>query len=256
MTSGLAYGLFQRLTNPSWCSLPSQCAVCRGWGSQRICADCRARFAAQPKRCSLCAIAIPHAAHDVHQCGVCVLHPPPLNACAAAVDYAYPWDGLISRMKFGTPQQADAALAKPLAQLMADQPRVMALLQNADMVVPMPLSHQRLAQRGFNQALELAKHVLARPTSSLHRPPLLATQLLLRMVDTPPQHHLPRAQRLQNMRNAFAVDPLHSALLRGRHVVIIDDVMTTGASLFAAAQALREAGAADVAGVVLARTPH
>ena len=108
----------------------------------------------------------------------------------------------------------------------------------------MPLSTQRLRQRGFNQALELARQLA---------PDKLATGLLLRIRDTPAQSALGRTQRMRNVRDAFAVEPLRRAELSGARVVLVDDVMTSGASLFAAATALRQAGARHVTGMVLAR---
>jgi ComF family protein len=187
-------------------------------------------------------------------CGQCVLHPPPLDACAAAVDYAFPWDRLIAHLKFSPRHRADAALARPLADLLCAQPRVIELLLQADVVLPMPLSRQRLSDRGFNQSLLLCQHLLGSPRVRHQPRPQLQQQWLLRTVDTLPQHDLPRSQRLVNVRNAFAIDPLCSAFLHQKRVVIVDDVMTTGASMFAAAQCVHQAGAAHVAGIVLART--
>ena len=109
----------------------------------------------------------------------------------------------------------------------------------------MPLAPARLRERGFNQSLELARRLAPDKTDP---------GLLLRVRDTPAQHGLARAQRLLNLQGAFAVEPLRAASLRGRRVVLVDDIMTSGASLFAAAQVLRAAGAAHLTGLVLART--
>ncbi|HZF85986.1 MAG TPA: phosphoribosyltransferase family protein, partial [Burkholderiaceae bacterium] len=109
-----------------------------------------------------------------------------------------------------------------------------------------PLHVQRLRERGFNQALELARRLA---------PGRCDPALLLRLRDTPSQAGLPRAQRLRNLRGAFALEPLRRAEVDGRRVLLVDDVMTTGASLAAAAQVLREAGARQVDALVLARTP-
>lgn len=109
----------------------------------------------------------------------------------------------------------------------------------------MPLSSRRLSERGFNQTLLLAR--------ALH-PAKVRTDLLLRIQDTPPQRTLPRRERLRSVQHAFAVDPLHSAELKDKRVVLVDDVMTSGASLAAAATAVRQAGAAHISGLVFART--
>ena len=108
----------------------------------------------------------------------------------------------------------------------------------------MPLSAARLRERGFNQALEIARLL----------PPHLARRiridLLTRPRDTRPQAELPVDQRARNVRNAFACDQR----LDGAHVAVVDDVMTTGATLDAAAAALKSAGAVAVSGWVVART--
>ena len=123
-------------------------------------------------------------------------------------------------------------------------------LDAQDWLLPLPLSAERLQTRGFNQAWELAS-ALARQSSTRAR---ADTRLLLRLKHTRAQSQLGREARLANVRGAFQVDPLRSGELAGRRVVLVDDVMTSGASLFAAAQALRDAGAAHITALVLART--
>ena len=113
------------------------------------------------------------------------------------------------------------------------------------MLIPMPLSRQRLQERGYNQARVLA-HALDRTK--------LADGVLLRMLDTPAQRTLPRSERLRAVQHAFAVDPLQVGRLAQRRIVLLDDVMTSGASLHAAARVLRAAGAVHVTALVLART--
>ena len=234
------HGLF---TNP-WralafvqARLPSQCAVCAAWPAQRLCRACAARFGRPRKRCSRCALALPGPAT---QCGQCLLHPPPLDACAAAVDYAYPWAGVLADFKF----RGDPAWAPPLADLLRQAPLAQAALEAADWLLPIPLSPQRLGERGFNQAQCLAKALA---------PKRLRSDLLLRVRATPDQHALGRSERMANLRAAFAVEPLRRHELHGRSVLLVDDVMTTGATLYTAAQVLRDAGAAGVAALVVAR---
>jgi ComF family protein len=236
-------------------ALPSQCAVCRSWGVQQVCPACTSRFSIPTPRCATCALPL---AGSASQCGECLLHTSALDACLAAVDYGYPWDGLLAQLKFKGQHGAgaDAAVARALANTMRPLAAIQTALRDADFIVPIPLSPARLRQRGFNQALEISKHLL-RPSPD--RPAIasakLHPQLLLRIRDTTAQTGLPRAERLRNMRHAFAVEPLHAARLRGASVVLVDDVTTTTATLCAAALALRSAGAARVVGVVFARTP-
>lgn len=110
----------------------------------------------------------------------------------------------------------------------------------------MPLARRRLQSRGFNQSLLLAQELAA------HK---VQPDSLLRITETLPQHSLTREQRWHNVRHCFAVAPDQIPLIRGRHMVLVDDIMTTGASLHAARQTLLQAGARQVTGLVFARTP-
>lgn len=222
-------------------ALPSQCAICRAWPARPVCEACVQRFAQPQPRCRTCALPFPDTRPGAARCGACLRHPPPLDACFAAVDYAYPWSGCIAAFKF----REQVGWAHALADLMRHSPWTEPTLEAADIVLPMPLSAQRLRERGYNQALELARCLA---------PQKFDAGLLLRVRDTPPQRDLSRAERLRNVRGAFVLDPLRAAEARGKHLVLIDDVMTSGASLFAAALALRQGGAATVSALVLART--
>ena len=172
-----------------------------------------------------------------------------MDATLAAVPYAYPWSALISRYKFGE----QPGWAGFFAGLLLQTPGVAQALNELDAqdwLLALPLSAERLQMRGFNQAWELAS-ALARQSSTRGR---ADTRLLLRLKHTRPQSQLGREARMANVRGAFQVDPLRAGELAGRRVVLVDDVMTSGASLFAAAQALRDAGAAQITALVLART--
>jgi ComF family protein len=217
---------------------PARCEVCHAWPAEPVCAACRAQFAQPRHRCRLCALALPEGATV---CGRCAQSPPPLDACHAAVSYAYPWSVLVSRFKFA----AQPGWAGAFAGLMLDLAAVREAVAAARWLVPMPLSRERLAARGFNQAHELARRLA---------PGKAEPRLALRVRDTAPQAGLDRAARLSNLRQAFMLEPARAAAVLGQRVVLVDDVMTSGASLFALAQVFRTAGAAQVAAVVLART--
>lgn len=118
------------------------------------------------------------------------------------------------------------------------------LLEAADWLVPVPLALPRLRERGFNQAWELARQLHAGKANA---------GLLLRVRAGDAQHALGRDARLRNLKGAFAPDPLRRSQLEGKRVLLIDDVMTTGATLHASAAALRGAGVASVSALVLAR---
>lgn len=218
--------------------LPSQCAVCHAWPSQPVCEACVEQFAQPVARCQTCALPLPGA---MRQCGACVSKPPPLDQALAAVAYAYPWSNLVADFKF----QHHTGWARSFATLMRSAPWVEPALDAADMLLPMPLSRKRLQLRGFNQAVLLANALDPQKTRS---------DLLLRVLDTPPQSSLPRAERLRSVQHAFAVDPLKAHQLKGRRVVLVDDVMTSCASVHAAAGVLRHAGAAHITALVFART--
>lgn len=223
-------------------ALPSQCMVCRAWPSQPVCEACVVRFAQPVPRCPTCALPVP-ASRDAgpRQCGECLKSTPPLDACFAAVSYAYPWSDCIASYKFNS----NPGWSAVLATLLRSAPWVEPALERCDLLVPMPLSTQRLRERGFNQALELARHLAPDKTDAT---------LLLRIRDTPSQLALKRSERQRNVKGAFAVEPLRASSVRDQRMVLVDDVMTSGASLFSAAHALREAGAAHITALVIART--
>ncbi|WP_428572723.1 phosphoribosyltransferase family protein [Ramlibacter sp.] len=217
---------------------PSRCGVCGAWPDEPVCGECTDRFAAPRSRCLRCALPVPGG---VEVCGACIIEPPPLDACHAAVDYAYPWSELVTRYKFG----GEPGLASALAKL-AQRPDLADAVARADLLLPMPLSRERLAERGFNQALQLARTLAA---------PKVRADWLLRLRHTAPQTALGRPQREANVRGAFALDPLRAPQVRGKAVLLVDDVMTSGASLHAAARAVRGGGAVRVSALVIARTP-
>ncbi len=231
-----------------WNSLPGTCQVCGAWPSSAVCEACAARFQDEGPRCSGCAQRVPA---EAPLCGACLTRPVPatLHACAAAVDYAYPWDGLIARFTF---RQAPG-WAGPFARRMLLAPQAARLLMQGDLLAPVPLTPARLAERGYNQAWELVKAL--RRASAPARPVPALADALVRLAETPDQHSLPREQRLRNLQGVFATHPLHAARLKALHVLLVDDVTTTGATLHAAAQALLQAGAARVSALVFARTP-
>lgn len=222
--------------------LPSRCRVCHTWPSAPVCDACVTRFTQVQQRCDRCALPITGSATT---CGTCLLRPPPLDTCMAAVPYSYPWSNLIASFKF----QQEVGYARQMAQIMRSTPWVEASIDQAEWIVPMPLSGIRLRERGYNQAWELAKHLVGR--QARHK---LRADLLLRIAHTPPQPGLPRAERLRNVSQAFAVNPLLADQITSRRIALVDDVMTSGASVFSAANTLKQAGAQQVSALIFART--
>jgi ComF family protein len=161
-----------------------------------------------------------------------------------ACDYAFPWDRLITQFKF----QAQPELAGVLARLLHGA------VQRAggplpDLVLPVPLAPARLAERGYNQSWEVARRVAALAQATPD------AQVLERPLAGAHQAGLPLAERRRNLRGAFHVPPAQRTRLRGRCVALVDDVMTSGATLREAASALLAAGAARVDAWVVTRTP-
>ena len=222
--------------------LPSSCALCGQLSTGVLCAPCRSQYTQRRRRCMQCAN--PLAEHEpVARCGACIKATPAFDATVAAVDYAAPFDALALQLKFG----AQLALAPMCAQLLRDAMLSHAGLELPDVLCPVPLGPCRLAERGFNQALEIA-----RPLARALGVPLQA-RLLTRPHDTPAQSTMTPAARRRNVRRAFVVDS--DVSLEGKHVGVVDDVMTSGNTLHEVARMLKGAGAARVTCLVFARTP-
>ena len=218
--------------------LPSQCAVCHAWPSLPVCDDCVQRFGQPVPRCTSCALPV---IAGMRQCGACITEPPPIDQALAAVTYAFPWSSLMTQFKF----REHTGWAGSFAMLMRSAPWVEPALENADWLMPMPLSRMRLQNRGFNQALLLARAL---------EPGKVRADILLRVKETQPQSSLSRKERLLAVQGAYALEPKRVPEVPGKRIVLIDDVMTTGASLHAAAAALRRAGAVHITTLVFART--
>ena len=230
--------------------LPSRCAVCHSWPQPPVCGPCLQRFGTPRTRCPRCALPRTQADDSRVDCPDCRGQDWALSACQAAVDYAFPWNELLTAFKFAR----QSGYSELFARLLLRQPgtcEMLAALGPDDVMMPLPLSAQRLAERGFNQAWELARAV-HRLSACRAR---LDARLLIRIRHTQAQSQLDRELRLANVRDAFLVEPLAPHPVRGRAVVLVDDVMTSGASLQSAAKSLLQAGAARVQALVVARTP-
>jgi ComF family protein len=200
-------------------------------GPELLCPACIGELPALPESCPQCALPSPAAA----LCGSCINRSPHFDATLALWRYEFPCDGLVQALKY----RAQLALAGFFARSLASRP-----LPEVDVVLPMPLHRRRLAERGFNQALEIARG-LAR-----YRGTPIEPRGVLRVKNTPPQTELPYEDRAKNVRGAF----LCELDLSGASVAVLDDVMTTGATLNELARVLKRAGATRVENFVIART--
>ena len=185
-------------------------------------------------RCPICAL----PTHNGDICGRCLKRLPQFDRTLAVFAYAFPLDKLVQALKFSERLMLVDDLADSLSQRVETRP---------DFIIAMPLHPSRLRERGFNQSMELARRV----ANNLDIP--LLPHACQRVRDTPPQSALAWKERGKNMRKAFTC----TQDLTGKHVAVVDDVMTSGASLNEVAVALRSAGASEVSAWVIARTlPH
>lgn len=231
----------------AWLPWRPRCLWCgeRGTDGRDLCAACDAALPRIRQACPTCGLPLPITSGDATStrargpCDACRRAPPPLTLVVAPFLYAPPFDRWLPRFKF----HRDMAAGRLLAQLMLD---ACAAAPRPDAIVPIPLHRARLRARGYNQALELAKPIARRLLL-----PLL-TDVLARSRATSAQSSLPAVERRANLRGAFAVAACRNS---PPHVVLVDDVMTTGATLHAAAEALRRAGASRIDAWACARTP-
>jgi ComF family protein len=227
-------GLYSRLLHRLGSALPARCLACGLVPGDPVCPACTRDYFGPALRCRRCALRI--AAGEF--CGGCLSAPPRFAAAWAAADYAPPVSGMVLALKSG----ARLDLALPLGRLLA---RALGDGARADCVLPIPLSPERRAERGYNQSELLAAALV----QELSLP--LAADLLVRVRHDAPQQSLALDARRRNVRGAYAA----ARPLSGETVLLIDDVMTTGATLDEAADALVAAGAGEVRVAVVARTP-
>jgi ComF family protein len=210
------------------------CAVC-SLAPGPVCPACESDFFPPARaRCAVCALplATPETA-----CGQCLAKAPQFAHATALGDYVPPVDGMVMALKSGARLDLAAVFGRLLAERAPPPPGAL--------VAPIPLAFERLSERGFNQALQLARAYCAASGARL------APALLRRVRHAPPQQSLALAQRRRNVRGAFAV----AGAPAGATVLVVDDVMTSGSTMDEAARVLRAAGASAVHALVVARTP-
>ena len=211
------------------------CVLCDAVTRGDFCPACEKSLPhLSPHHCVVC------ASHMTESgiCGACLANPPAFDTCVAAVNYAFPISALLHSLKY----QTNLAMVPVLADLLTARIGAGAL---PDFIVPMPLHPVRLRERGFNQAIEIARRV----SKNLGVPVLPA--ICRRVKNTPSQTGLPWKEREKNIRDAFACE----ADLSGKRIAILDDVMTTGSTLNELAKVLRKCGVIHISGWVVARTP-
>lgn len=218
--------------------LPWRCLLCGAAGSDGIdlCTECAAELPRNRSCCARCALPL---AVSAAMCGECLRRAPPWDAAWAPFRYGWPLDRLESRFKFGR----DLAAGRVLSTLWRREPCPVDLPQ---LLLTVPLHRSRLRQRGYNQALELARPLVRKLGVTLHH------DVLQRLRRTDAQTELDAPARRRNVHGAFA---LHAGVELPAHVAILDDVMTTGATLAECARVLKRAGVMRVDAWALARAP-
>jgi ComF family protein len=226
-------------------ALPNQCALCGNLSQRVLCVGCDETYWNEPRlRCPVCALPMPSfqrgAGGAQQRCGSCTAEPPHFDATFALADYRAPLDTLALDLKF----RARLETGEEVSRLLHAAYRASDLAL-PDVIAPVPLSRKRLNARGYNQAWAIAK-----PLGRRLRVPSKA-MLVERFVDTAPQSKLDLDMRRRNVGSAFRV----TGDVRGAHVAVVDDVMTSGATLDALARTLKTAGARRVTNFVALRTP-
>jgi ComF family protein len=224
---------------------PPRCPSCQAYvtAAGNFCTECfqKLRMIEAPM-CACCGIPFVIAVEENTRCPECLDVPPAFDMARAAMVYDAVSAPLVSALKF---HDQWAYLARYVAlMLRAGKP----VLEGADLLVPVPLHWRRLLRRKFNQSALLA-YGLAGETGIVCTP-----ELLQRTVYTKPQMRMTRQERLKNVKHAFAVPEAAEKMLRNKMVVLVDDVVTTGATANACATALKRAGAKEVRVLALART--
>ncbi len=231
--------------------LPCSCMICQRPGSTLLCDRCLQELHHCEDPCEQCgeklpvllSISPPLAANH---CGNCITRPPPFNRTIFAYRYAGPIVQLIQQFKFNEALILSKLLADMIINSIASHHQDYAL---PDALIPIPLHPTRLKQRGFNQSLELAKHL----GKALGIP--VSTSLLIRTRATPNQSGLNRKARERNIKGAFTISTgTDQAALAGKHLALVDDVITTGSTAREAAKALKQAKPAQISLMVVAKT--
>lgn len=227
-----------------WLKNNHHCLLCDevADGTTPVCMACETELPWLGDHCQRCAVPLPAAGMT---CGQCLMQPPAFERVVAPWTYNFPIDSLITRFKHSAKWPYGHLLGDLLAQSL--QHRFNDDLPRPDVLVPVPMSTRRLRQRGFNQAAMLARWLSERLDVPIDE------RLLLRPQDTNAQQDLNAEARKRNLHHAFAL--ASDASVKGRHLALVDDVLTTGATAQALALLLLDAGASRVDVYCLARTP-
>lgn len=226
-------------------ALPPRCHLCRTMLDSatplHICNDCLLTFeTVAPPFCSICGTPFEGVGNN-HPCGLCIQHPPPWKQARAAFIHDGGCRKLINSFKY----EHRSHLRRPIAMLTASVLKEFVESTNADCLIPVPLHCKRLRNRGFNQSL-----LVAELTGSIWKIPVISRGLI-RVRNTRPQMEMTAAERAENIKGAFA--PNNTDDIKGKSILLVDDVFTTGATVAECSRVLKHAGAKSVSVATVAR---
>jgi ComF family protein len=232
---------------------PPRCRACRGRilgrDAEYFCEHCREHIQlVDHPLCNVCGRPFPDANGDDHECGVCLERPPQFIAARAWACYPreddHPLREVVQKFKYAR----KVSLGRPLGRLMARGCQEFLREIDPDVIVPVPLYPKRLRWRGFNQSVLLAREVSR--AYGIHMDPFL----LQRRHETAAQTRLAEEERRRNVRGAFTLDP--DRPIRGKRVLIVDDVYTSGATVNECSRTLKQGGAKEIYVLTLARAVY
>ena len=231
---------------------PCECKICRQTSAELVCKQCQANLHLPPDVCHQCGESLANrriqAKDTVNHCGTCISQPPAYSKTIFAFTYAGVAARLVQQFKF----KEDLILTQFLAQHICEQVITQCTSQALpDVLIPIPLHAKRLKERGFNQSLELAKHI----GRQLNIP--VFKHCLKRKRATSQQSGLNRKARQRNIQGAFDFScpkPAREMYLKNKHIAIVDDVITTGATVREAAKVLKRAAPGNISVYAIAKT--
>lgn len=234
--------VYNWISNSQFSLYPPLCLLCGSSSSTNrdICGACLDDLPHNINCCSVCALPLPRQSPGKMVCGKCLKLTPSFDSCHSAFAYSYPISGLISDFKFAGKLHHGRLLANLLISHIEASS-----LDMPDLIIPVPLHRSRLRARGFNQALELAQPI------GRHFNVPVDINSCKRTCATEAQTSLDKKRRRKNIRGAFKL--MHK--IKSGHVVILDDVVTTGGTVMELARILKRGGVTRVDVWALARTP-
>lgn len=238
-------GLLRRFLQPVRPQARGQCNFCliAPAASAGLCPTCTGLLPHLVDQCQTCAL--PLASPEDSRCPQCLSQPPELDSAYAAFLYSYPVNRMVAAFKYRAQLAAGRALSLTLAQRIAEQPA----FADVDCLLPVPMHWGKQLRRGFNQA-ELVAHDLGKALGL----PLQVNLIKARRREAA-QQQLDKLQRRRNLQGVFYIPTHRAGAIAGRHILLVDDVITTGATLNTLAWLLKLAGAHRVSACALARVP-